>query len=64
MPDQNNRIDLASVKPLVLGTTLNSLTLNNIATSDQDFFTPLITLLATNSSQLQSLALSGLMDVS
>jgi hypothetical protein len=64
MPGQNNRIDLVSVKPLASGTSLNSLTLNNSATSDQDFFTPFITSLATNSPQLQSLALSGSTDVS
>jgi len=63
MPDQNNSVDLALVKPLASGTSLNNLSLNDRATSDADFFIPFLTLLATKSPQLLSLALSGTGDV-
>lgn len=64
MPDWNNSVNLALVKPLASGTSFNSLSLNDRAISDPDFFIPFLTLLATKSPQLHSLALNGTGDAS
>ena len=64
MPDKNNVIDFASVILLTLGTSFNVIELNHSAISEEDFFIPFLTLLATKSPQLRHLALRGAGDIS
>ena len=52
MPDKNNAIDFASVILLAFGTSFNVIELNHGAISEEDFFIPFLTLLATKSPQL------------
>lgn len=64
MPDNNNAIDFASVMLLAIETSLNVVELNHSAISEEHFFIPFLTLLATKSPQLRRLALRGAGNIS
>lgn len=64
MPDNNDAIDFASVILLALGSSLKVVELNHSAISEEDFFIPFLTLLATKSPQLGRLVLRGTGNIS